>query len=190
MKKNILFAIIFILLIVVITFPLFSKITTHIPGFFSTDEPFAVLWNSWRIKYSFWHNLSLRYTPLVAHPFGIDLYSSGYLSYLWLGLFYFLSILTTPMLTYNLQVFLNLFLSGIFIYLLVFYLTENRLSAIISSIIFSFCPYQFMRIWQHLSLTYNQWIPLALFTAVLLKDMGTKKKYFFIFYKFDFSAIF
>lgn len=167
--------IIFILLIIVTTFPLILKVTTHIPGFFSTDEPFAALWDSWRIKYSFLHNLSLKQTSLFAYPFGVDLYASGYFSYLWMGWHYLLSLLTTPILTWNIQNFLNLFLSTLFTYLLVFYLTQNRSSAILGGLIFAFCPYQFMRIWQHLGLSYNQWIPLALLSLIWLKDNLSKK---------------
>ncbi len=175
MKKNILILIVFILLIVIITFPLVFKITTHIPGFFSSDEPFAALWDSWRIKYSFLNALSFKNTSLIIHPFGVDLFASGYVSYLWMGLFYFFSLFTTPVLTYNFQVIFNFFLSAMFTFLLAFYLTKNRLSAVFSGIIFAFCPYQFVRVWQHLSLSYNQWIPLVLLGAFVLKEKYSKK---------------
>lgn len=175
MKKNIYIILIFLIFTLVMTYPLVLKINTHIPGFFSTDESYASIWDSWRIKNSFQNNLSLTYTNSIAYPFGINLYASGYISYIWLGLFYFLSILTNPIFTYNFQVFCNLFLSGFFTYILVFYLTRNEKSAFLSGIIFAFCSYQFARIWQHLGLTYNQWIPLCLATAILLKEKNTKK---------------
>ena len=192
MKKHILFILLlFILLTILMTFPLVFKITTHIPGFFSTDESYGALWESWRIKYSLENNLSLKHFSLVAHPFGLDLYSSGFYSYLRMGWYHLLSFLTTPVLTYNLQIFINLILNGLFIYLLVFYLTKNRLSAVFSGIIFSFCPYQFMRVWQHLGLSYNQWIPLVLFGAILLKEKPSRRSMFilglslFLLYGFD-----
>jgi len=175
MKKNILIFIVFILLIVIVTFPLVFKITTHIPGFFSTDEIFGSLWNSWRIKYSIENNFPLRHTPLIAHPFGLDLYFPGYNSYIWTGLTYLLSELTTPTFTWSSQILLNIFLSASFTYLLILYLTRNRLASFFGGLVFSFCPYQFMRVWQHLGLTYNQWIPLCLLTAVLLKERGQRK---------------
>ena len=167
MKKYVWIIVIFSLLTIVVTFPLSFKTTTHFPGFFSSDENFAPLWDSWRINHSFHNNISFRYTPLIAYPFGWDLYNSGYWSYLWMVVFYFLSILTTPALTYNIQVLVNLSLSGIVTYMLVVYLTKKRLSALLSGAIFAFCPYQFMRGWQHLSLTYSQCIPLCLLKMIL-----------------------
>jgi len=179
MKKNILILLVFIFLIIIVTFPLVFKITTHIPGFFSTDEPYATLWSSWRIKYSFQNNLPLRNTNLIAYPFGLDLFSSAYFSYLWMGWHHLLSLLSSPVLAWNIQILLNLSLSALFTYLLTFSLTQNRFSAILGGIIFSFCPYQFMRIWQHLGLTYNQWLPLILFSAILFREISSKKHLIF-----------
>lgn len=196
-KKNILIILLFIIITSILTYPLIFKITTHIPGFFSSDEPYAVLWDSWRIKHSLLNKISLRHTPLVVYPFGVDSNPfAKYFSYLYLGVLYLLSILTTPILTYNLQVFFNLFLSGVFTFLLIFYLTENRLTAVFGGIIFAFCPYQFMKIWQHLGLTYNQWLPLVLFTTILLKDRFSKKGALIFFLSlllllsFDFSIMY
>ncbi|MBU4346284.1 MAG: YfhO family protein, partial [Candidatus Omnitrophica bacterium] len=107
--------------------------------------------------------------------------ASGFTTYLWSGILFCLSVFTTPILTYNLQVVSNFLLSAFITYLLVAYLTKNRLSAIFSGIIFAFCPYQLMRAWQHFGLTYNEWIPLSLLAAVLLKDKPDKtKKIFFL----------
>jgi hypothetical protein len=130
MSKNLSIFLIFVLLTLVMTYPLILNINTCIPGFFSTDESYAALWDSWRIKYSFLNALSFKNTSLIVHPFGIDLFASGYVSYLWMGLFYFLSLIATPVLTYNFQVFFNFLLNAMFTFLLVFYLTKNRLSAV------------------------------------------------------------
>jgi len=196
MKKHFSFAILFLIIIMVMTFPLVLNLMKYFPAFCSTDEPFAGLWDSWRIKYSLENSFSLRYTSLIAYPFGYDPYSSDYFSYLFLGLFHLLSMLTTHILTWNFQVFLNIFLNGFFTYLLIFYLTQSRLVSFLGGLIFGFCPYQFMRIWQHLGLTYNQWIPLCLLTVILLK--GTEqKKYSLLFLislllllSFDFSVMY
>ncbi|MDD5431404.1 MAG: hypothetical protein PHO70_00230 [Candidatus Omnitrophica bacterium] len=174
-KLTILFSVSILLIAVAMTYPLVLNFSSYIPGFFSSDENFAPLWESWRINYSFQNHVSLTHTPLIAYPFGIDLYTSGFTSFLWTGIFYIISLLTTPAVTYNLIVFVNLFLSGIFTCALVFYLTKNKASAIFSGILFAFCPYQFVRAWQHFGLTFNQWIPLMLLSAVLLKEKYSKK---------------
>ncbi len=175
MKKNIIIFIIFAILISTTTFPLVFKITTHIPGFFSSDESYGSIWNSWRIKYSIINHASLTHTQFIAYPYGMNLYSSSMFFYLWLAAFNLLSFLTTPILTYNIIVLIGLFLSAIFAYILILYLTKNKLSSIFGAIIFAFCPYQFARIWQHPGLTQNGWIPFAVFTAFFLKDRLTLK---------------
>lgn len=196
MKRHIDFFFGFILLIIISTFPLCLKFTTCIPGFFSTDEPFGALWNSWRISYSFQHGLSLKTTNLIAYPFGVNIYASGYFSSIWFIIGHFLSIVTTMVLTHNIQIFLNIFLSSVFTFLLVFYLTENSLCAFSSSIIFSFCPYQFARIWQHLGLSYNQWLPFSLFALILLRENQNKKRAvlllisIFLLLSFDYSIMY
>jgi len=174
MKKNLIVFLLFLILTIIITFPLVLEINSYIPGFYSTDEPFGTLWNLWRVKYSWNNHLSLRYTPLIAYPFGLDMFRSGYIPYLDVMLMYFLTIITMPVVTYNLLLLLNLFLSGILTYFLAFYLFKNRLAAIFSGIIFAFCPYQFIRLWQHPGLTYNQWLPLSLLSLILLKENFSK----------------
>jgi len=175
MRKHLGIAVFFIFLISIITFPLVFKISIYLPGFFSTDEPFGIMWSSWRIKYSFFHNLSLKSTSLIAYPFGIELYDSGYASYLWIVWFHTLSLFTTPLFTWNIQILINIFLSLVFSYFLIFYLTGIRLAGLLGGIIFGLCPYQFMRIWQHLGLTYNQWLPFCLLSAILLKEKEERK---------------
>ncbi|MDD5044238.1 MAG: hypothetical protein PHG51_01665 [Candidatus Omnitrophica bacterium] len=195
-KSNFFIIIIFVLILIVFTFPLFLHLTCYIPGFSSTDEPLATLWNSWLAKYSFTHHLPTTFTFLFAYPFGIASDTSGFVSYLWKAVNYFLSITTSPVLNYNIQVLFNSLLSAVCVYFLVLYLAKSRLGAVFSAIAFTFCPYQFARAWQHLGLTYNQWIPLILFSAILLKDdLSRKRSFFFLLslllvFSFDFSIMY
>ena len=196
MKKNIITTLVFLILIIIVTYPLVFKIATCMPGFFSSDESTAPVWDSWRIKYSWENQMPLNYTKLINYPFGLDMYSSGFMNYGFYFVMYLLSLLTTPILTYNLQVIMNIFFSAFFTYALVFVLTKNRLSAFFCGIIFAFCPYQFSRIWQHLSLTYIQWIPLVLLSGILLKEEFNRKRAIlfcvslFLLFLFDFSTMY
>ncbi len=196
MKKNLGVLLIFVLIIVIFTCPLFFKINTCIPGSPTTDETFIALWDSWRIQFSFQHRMPLRNTDVISYPFGVDLYSSGYFSYLWLAIVYLLSIFTNPVLTYNVQILFNFFLCALATYMLVFYLTKNNLCAIFSGIIFAFCPYQFARIWQHLGLSINQWLTLSLLSVILLKEINSRKIMFIfllsiiLLLSFDYSVMY
>ena len=194
--KNIFIISVFIILTCILTYPLLWNINKYIPGFFSTDEPFGALWDSWRIKYSFAHHLSLASTGLVSYPFGVDLYKFGFFSYLWMWIIYLLSVISNPIITYNSQAVMNFFLSACFSYLLVYYLSGSRMAGLLSGIIFAFCPYQFVRTWQHLGLTYNQWIPLVLFSLFWLRDNDSRKSRILFFlsillaFSFDWSVMY
>lgn len=161
---------IFSALIVAMTYPLAFKIRTCMPGFFSTDESFIIVWNAWRIKFAFLNHLSLTFTDYIAYPRGIEIYANGLVSYVWLFINHALAILTTPVLTYNIQVMLSHFLSAYFTYLLVLRLTKDTRAAIFSGIIFGFCPYIFVRSWQHLGETYIWPMPLLVWSLLGLKD--------------------
>ena len=159
----------FILLILFFTYPLLFSFFTHIPGFFSTDEPYSALWNIWRIKYSLSNNFPLDTFCLVAYPFGINIYES-HTPYLWQGVKFLFALFLTPSISYNVEVLINFLLSALFMCLLVFYFTENYYMSIFSGIIFSFSPQHFVRSWQHLGLTYFQWIPFSVIGIAILKE--------------------
>jgi hypothetical protein len=150
----------FFLLIIIMTYPLFFRITTHIPAFFSTDESYAILWNSWSIKFKLLQHLPIKNACFTTYPFCTPLYKE-FIVYLFFTVQFLLSILTSPILTYNLQVLGNHFLNLLFMYLLVYKLTGNRLASLVSGFIFAFSPYILVRSWQHLGETY-QW-PMLLF---------------------------
>ncbi len=177
MNRKIIYALLFfIILTCIMTFPLVLNFRTCIPGFFSSDESYVYLWDNWRISYSLHRNLPLKYTSFVAYPYGWQIGSlGGYITYLWDFWQYILSFLMTPVLNFNLQIFINFILSSLFAYLLAFHLTRDKIASILSGVIFGFCPYQFVRSWQHLGLTYNQWVPLALYSAILLKEKTVNK---------------
>jgi len=174
MRKHLPIFIIFGILTIVLTYPLVFKINSFIPGFEFTDEPYGSIWQFWTVGYSWRNNMPLWHTPLIGHPFGVDLFTTGYIPSLYILLTFSLSIITTPIIAYNLPLIFNIFLSGFFVYLLVFYLTKNRFSGVFSGMAFAFCPYQFSRLWQHPTLTYNEWIPLVLLSAILLKEKFSK----------------
>lgn len=180
MRRHLVVFIIFIILTAALTFPLMARLGEVIPGFYSTDEPFAALWDSWRIRVSARNHLSLRHTDLIAYPYGVDLFRWGgglLIGTVWNHL---LSYLLSQVLAWNVQIILNFILCGFFVYLLVYYLTGDQHAGILSGVIFAFCPYQFARSWQHLGLTYNQWIPLLLLSAFFYREHPGRKGAVFV----------
>lgn len=166
---------IFLLLTAIVSFPLIAHFGGVIPGFSSTDEPFAALWDSWRIHSSFRGHLSLRSTDLITYPFAVDLFRWGGGLYIGTAWNHLLSLVLSPVVAWNLQIVLNFILCGFITYLLVFYLTGEWRAGLLSGVIFAFSPYQFARAWQHLGLTYNQLIPLLLLAAFYYREHPTRK---------------
>lgn len=181
MKKHLTVVLVLFGLVVLTTFPLVFNFNRYIPGFFSTDESYGNIWSFWQIRFSLLNNLSLNHTDLMSYPFGFDVFGAGYISYLWVGLTRLVCLFLEPVAVFNLQILFNLFLMGFFTYLCVLRINGGKVfTAFFSGVIFAFCPYQFARIWQHLGLTYNQWLPLCFLGLVLLKEKYSIKRVAFL----------
>jgi len=173
MKKHLICAGLFILLIIIMTFPLVFKINTAMPGFFSTDESYSPVWNAWWLKFCFLNHQPINPVNCLAYPFGNPYYLFGYLFFL---INLPLAIFTNPVFTYNAQVLANLFLTAFFTYLLALVVTKNRFSAFLSGVIFGFSPYIFARSWQHLGETYLWMMPMVLWLLFSLRERITRPK--------------
>jgi hypothetical protein len=183
-------------LVVILTFPLVTHINTHVPGFSSSQEIPGALWDNWRTQYSYQHHTDLRHFSFISYPFGVGLYDAGLMPYGNYYLHNMLSIFTTPVLTYNIQALGNMFLSALFMYLLMFALSGSFLGSLLSACAFAFCPYQFARQWQHLSLTFNWVFPMVLLALYHFRQRSGRKEAMILLiamilmYSFDFHIIF
>jgi len=170
--------VLFSLLTLIATYPLIFKINSSIPGFFSTDEPFSVLWHYWWLKFSFINHIPETFCNFVAYPFGIDF--SGNLNMpVWSTIFKYLSIFTNEIFAYNIMLISSFILSGFLGYYLVEYLTGSYIIGIFAGFAYTFLPYHFVRSWQHPSLALIELIPLAV--IFLLKLYELKKIRYAIF---------
>lgn len=168
---------IFFFLTAVTTYPLFFKIRSHISGFSSTDEPFAALWNFWWLKYSHLEGLTSNIYSTIVAPFGVNYFKFSIFPF-WEIINKWSSIFLGNVITYNLEVVFSFILAGLFMYKLVYFLTDNNYSAIFSGIIYAFCPYHFVRAWQHLGLAQIQWMPLYILSLFLLIKEANLKRAF------------
>lgn len=165
--------IVFILVAFVMTFPLIIKMSTAFPGFLSTDESYSPMWNAWWLKFCVVNHLPSNQVNYVAYPFGTTNFFFAYIFFL---INFILAIFTNHVFTYNFQVLANLFMAAFFTYLLLYTITRNRLSAFFSGLIFGFCPYIFVRSWQHLGETYLWMMPMALWILFSLKEKPSRFK--------------
>ncbi|MFH1888569.1 MAG: hypothetical protein ABH806_00595 [Candidatus Omnitrophota bacterium] len=178
--KNILIILLFFIIASIFTYPLALKMDKAIPGFGSTDEPFAVISNMWLVKYSSQRGIDLKNNDYIAYPFGVDLTAYWGSSYLWEYLKNTLSFITSHIVAFNILIFMSFILSGWFTYLLVYRLTGSAVAGIFSGAIFSLCPYHFARVWQHLALSQIQWMPLYLLSLLSFKDKPVPRNIFFV----------
>jgi len=169
-RKSLLIILFFLFITFIMTFPLMLNLKGSIPGFFSTDEPYGYIWDLWRIKPVLWGSPAYCNIDRIAVPFGIDICNKKAVASLFIFFSYILSKLFDHVLAYNFQIIINYLLSGYFAYLLVLHVTKDELASIFGGIIFAFCPYHFVRSWQHLGATYTQWMPLYLLSLILLAD--------------------
>ena len=170
LKENSVVIILYSILTAVLTYPVVFKIQTHIAGG----------WDAWWYLWLFWltkkailspdSNITLTYTNYIFYPEGITripLFTA------------FNEILSIPLqsifgltLTYNILWLLSFILGGYGAYLLVKYLTGNKIAAFIAGIVFAFCPYHFAHALGHLGATTIEWIP---FCALYLMKMTREK---------------
>lgn len=159
------------------------------PGFFSTDESFSVLWDAWNTKHMLLTGQSMARTDYIVYPFGVDFYHNQPVGYLWFAIKNFFYVLVTPVLSYNLMVIMNFFLTAFFTYLLVFYISGSRYAGIFSGIAFGFCPYMFARSWQHIGETFHWVVPLFLLSVFRLKNRNAFRDKSYVILSFILTSI-
>lgn len=175
--QEILIFIIFCLITFIATFPLLLNIKTSIFFYDAIGDSMGAIWNIWWMKYTWLNNLSSRFIPILASPFGIDLSASFIPStsdILWRAL----AILVDEIFTYNIILFLSFPVSAMTMYFLTKYFTQNKLSCIAAGIIYGFCPYHFAHT-SHLSLLSTQWMPLYVLLLFWLIEKPCYKNAFF-----------
>jgi len=168
MKKHKAAILIFCVMTLIFMWPVVANITKVCPGFHSSDEIRAPIWSYWHIKNSIMNTESILTTDYLAFPYGVKIFDV--FSYVYLGYVTVLSLLFNHIAAYNIQIFANFVLTGVFTYLLAYRLTKNKAAGILAGVIFTFCPQHFMRSWQHITLSYFQWIPLYVLALFKLKD--------------------
>jgi hypothetical protein len=157
----------FLLITVVVTYPLILHFPTHIP--FHEELPPAIA-EHWMWTWGFWFITELvaegrkwsLFTDVFFYPRGVDL---TYPLLFGLGLPLAVAIpvvrLLGGILTFNLFVFVAFVATAYATFLLVRDLTHNSKAAFVSGVIFAFSPFHMVRTLGHFGiLTSGMWIPL------------------------------
>ena len=157
----------YLVLTLIMTFPLVTEFTTAIPG--DGFDGWQNYWNLWWVKKAL---LDLGTNPFfcgyVYYPTGASLYFHT--------LNIFNGLLTVPVqavfgwtVAYNFVVVFSFVVGGYGTYLLVYRLGAGRLAAFVAGLVFTFSPYHFAHLLGHMQLISLEWLPFyVLFTVKAL----------------------
>ena len=146
----------YLILTAILTHPTMLRLSTHIPG--SGDAP-NVVWDIWAFyRVVAGHGTSLNTTDLIFFPRS-DV-PAFWTSPANLLLSLPLTATVGPVLTYNLFFLASFVLGGLCCYLLVRYLTGDKLASLAAGSLFSFSAYHYAHGLGHWCLFSVQWLPL------------------------------
>lgn len=172
LKRYCLVLTLFIVLTVVMTYPLAIEITSLLPG---SIDIFSYLWIFWYTTQFTPHILdvnSIFYTNYVFYPDGVPVIA--FFSTYNQVLFNLMAPLLGVVVTSNILYLSSFILSGFGAYLLCKHITREDISAIVAGIIFAFCPYHFDHaLVGHMGAMTMQWIPFCV--LFLLKTFEDRK---------------
>ncbi|MBU0477602.1 YfhO family protein [bacterium] len=172
---NLIAIILFTILALIVTFPVIFNMSKLIYGY--PDDTIGTLSCIWYYKFAVLHHFNPCINFHVGFPFEESSLGSGaIIEKIITGP---IAILTSEIFTWNLFSILNFALSAILMYSLVRYLTDNKISAFISGIIYGFCPHICMQSFNHIQIAAIQWMPLyILFLMKLLFEKNYKNALF------------
>lgn len=147
------------------TWPVVLHLSTSIYGY--SGDSFGFIYYLWWWKDRVLNHLSLDFNPLVMAPFGTVIApETGNIVFYWPSKVF--TIVLNEVAAYNLNLLFSFVFSALTAYLLFFEISKNRLSAAIFSLIFAFSPYHFWKAYNHLDLAMIQYIPLYLWSLVII----------------------
>ncbi|MGB3904115.1 MAG: hypothetical protein WBB22_04270 [Anaerolineae bacterium] len=167
----------YVLLTVLMTYPLLLHSTTAIPG--DGFDGWDNYWNLWWVKTAVLNlHDSPYFTTYLYHPTGHSLYFHT------LNLFN--ALLTLPIqlvfgvaLSYNFVVLFCFVIGGYGAYLLALHILEARdrpndhVIAFLAGVVFTFSPFHFAHLLGHMSVISLEWLPF--YTVVLVKSLATER---------------
>ena len=149
----------FTILSLVFTYPLITKITTHIIGGY--DDNLYWMWLvGWFQKSLFNLHILPIHSYLLNTPYGYNLAVTEF-SPLQVMIAQPFSILSSPILGVNISLLFTFVSAGLLMYLWIYRLTKNWKAALISGSIYAFLPYHIVHFQQgQLNIAAIQWFPL------------------------------
>jgi hypothetical protein len=160
----------YVILTLVMTWPLVGQLGTHLPG--RGDDLLVRYWNRWWIKRVLIQGGDLFYTDMIFYPTGVDLLYHN-IDWADIALWLPLEPLVGGIVAFNLIYLLNLCLCAVGMYVLARYLTRSTAAAFVAGLVYAFFPYRLFEI-DHSNLIATQWLPLFLLCLIRIVREGGK----------------
>jgi len=148
--------IIYAILAIMMTWPLVTQITTHLPG--GSGDTYLHYWNGWWVQQAFSTAQSAYYTDHIFYPNGVSLVTHNIA---WLTILPWL--LFEPLIGgiagYNVVMWLNFALCGCALFWLTYKLTDNVYAAFLAGLIYQAWPFRLSHL-SHPNLMATYWIPI------------------------------
>jgi hypothetical protein len=160
----------YVVLTLVMTWPLVKQLNTHLPG--PGDDLLVRYWNCWWVKRVLTQGGDLFYTDMIFYPTGVNLL---YHNIAWANIALWLPLepLVGGIAAFNLIYLLNFFLCAVGMYILARYLTRSTAASFVAGLIYAFWPYRLFEI-DHSNLISVQWLPLFLLYLIRTVREGRK----------------
>jgi hypothetical protein len=163
---------IFLLLTIVLTYPLAFRLTSAVPAGFA--DLWQNVWNFWWWKKCLLEGHDPYWTSHLFHPTGVALVFHTHSAFNMLASLP-VNLLLGPEAAYNVCVLFAVWLSGFGAYLLVRELTGSARAGLLGGIVFAFFPQHLEQTLEHLNLFSTGFLPLALFAFVRLVRVGGRR---------------
>lgn len=154
----------------IFTYPLITRLTTHVPGEAEGDVPYYI-WNLWWMKRAVLTGDSLFFTEHIFAPNGISLAFHAFVfakSFVSIPFQFLLS----PWAVYNLLILLTFTIAACCMFLLARHCTGDNIGAWIAGLVYGFSPYMLARGTGHLNYLSAEWIPLYVLCLMRFCDEG------------------
>lgn len=143
---------------VLYTYPLVTSLSRD---YFSPEvsgDGVAIIADTWYRNYARDNDLSLSHTKLYGYPFGFD-FEAATLPVMHIALVQ-LARLVGPQASFNILMLLTFPLAGLFMFLLIYYVTKNYAASLLGGFIYAFIPWHTARAFNQLTLACVFYLPL------------------------------
>lgn len=169
-RDHILVFILFVILSLVMTWPVIARLGTHLAG--GRDDLWVHQWTFWWVREALRQGLNTFFTPYLYAPIGASLTSHN-IAWFNIALWLPLQALFGRITAYNLVFLTVIILNGFCMYLFAWQEIHSLGPAMIAGIIFGFWPYTLSH-YDHANMMVIFWVPITL--LLLNKLISNKEK--------------